>query len=299
MSETIPDPENERDFANEAEARRARIEAATESRNRAAEVAEDARLAGGLTPRAMPHEPLEAFARRGAAWGQSPAGLAYAEKRAREAQQRQAEWARENWPDMVRDSGIPAVFADLIAAGPLEPTEAIMQVSGGAPFGILVLAGKVGVGKSVAAAYWLLGDYAPGSSRAQAARPSHPPGLRPLSEYGQGRAAKPLWVSAARLARWERYDEKEMNRLLRASRLVIDDLYTEYSDAKGNFQVILDEVVNDRLGNRRPIVITTNVDVEGFKERYGERIADRIRQYGRFVVFAGESLRRKDQGRTA
>ena len=82
-----------------------------------------------------------------------------------------------------------------------------------------------------------------------------------------------------------------MARLLEASRLVIDDLGEEFNDTKGNFLAVLDETISDRVANERPTVITTNLDVDKFRDRYGRRITDRIRGDGRWVAFAGESMR--------
>jgi DNA replication protein DnaC len=76
-----------------------------------------------------------------------------------------------------------------------------------------------------------------------------------------------------------------------ASRLVIDDLGEEFNDTKGNFLAVLDEAVSDRIANLRPTVITTNLDVEAFKLRYGARVTDRIRGSGRWFAVAGESMR--------
>lgn len=104
-----------------------------------------------------------------------------------------------------------------------------------------------------------------------------------------------LFVKAARLSRWERYNDDEMNRLLKTPVLVIDDLGVEYQDAKGNFLAILDEVIDYRYDHRLRTVLTTNLDAEQFKERYGERIADRIRESGKFVSLATDSMRRRPQ----
>src|SRR5690606_41573051 len=52
-------------------------------------------------------------------------------------------------------------------------------------------------------------------------------------------------------------------------------------------------LIDDRHEMRRPTVITSNLSPEEFRQRYGERIADRIRQMGLVVLCVGESLRRK------
>ena len=158
--------------------------------------------------------------------------------------------------------GIPLRCEMLVVAGKVEScqaTEAVKRVEG-----TLVLSGGTGCGKTVAASMWLM-------EREDA--------------YGS------MFVSAARLARWPRYDDREMGRLLTPNRLVIDDLGSEYADEKGNFLAILDEVIADRHANMRPTVITTNLTKADFKERYKQRIADRIRESGRFVSLADPSQR--------
>lgn len=78
----------------------------------------------------------------------------------------------------------------------------------------------------------------------------------------------------------------------RASVLVIDDLGREYADVHGRWVSELDLLIDDRHESMLRTIITSNLSVDEFKARYGERIADRIRQDGKVVVCAGESLRR-------
>lgn len=245
------------------------------------EAREGARLAtGDWFPAKMDHESKDEFLTRRTAWLETEQGATAVARKNRRDREAQDAANVAAWPDVVENACVPKQFAELLGACVLQPSDALVEIKRKS-FEILVLAGKVGVGKSVAAAWWLLQDYLPGGAGDNEAMPS------------SRKAGRPLWVSAARLSRWSRYDDAEMDRLLVPRRLVIDDLYTEFADSKGNFLAILDEVVNDRMGNRRPLVITTNTDVEGFKDRYGERIVDRIREHGRFCTFAGESMRRK------
>jgi DNA replication protein DnaC len=103
----------------------------------------------------------------------------------------------------------------------------------------------------------------------------------------------PMFMTAARLSRLSKFDDEMMGRVLRAVRLVIDDLAVEYADEKGFFRSLLDEVINERYGNRLPTLITTNLAADLFKERCGERITDRVREAGRFVSLDNPSLRRR------
>jgi DNA replication protein DnaC len=102
-----------------------------------------------------------------------------------------------------------------------------------------------------------------------------------------------MFLSSARLSRWPKYDDGAMGRLLQTGRLVVDDMGVEFIDERGAYQSLLDEVINDRYANRRPTLLTTNLDAESFKARYGERIADRIRECGKFVSVGAASMRKK------
>lgn len=180
----------------------------------------------------------------------------------------------------IADAGIPRMFVEKVA-GALEPTKALAEV-GSTGDDLVVLAGVSGCGKTVAACAWLYRFLMQDSC--YSTRESLP--------VAAPRFIQPLFVTSARLSRWDRYDGAAMASLLKADRLVLDDLGNEYSDTKGNFLAILDEVVADRAANRRPTVVTTNLDAVAFKARYGERIADRIRESGRFVSLSGGSMRR-------
>jgi len=151
--------------------------------------------------------------------------------------------------------------------------------------GLLVLSGQAGCGKTVAASWWL---------------------WRFVMEVGNWRWTDfgpkflfraPLFATATRLTRWPRFDAGRMTQLHEASRLVVDDLGAEYMDEKGAFMAFLDELVNERYANRRPTIFTTNLLAEDFRNRYGGekgRIADRIRERGRFVSLATPSMRGAD-----
>src|SRR5882724_11164612 len=171
-----------------------------------------------------------------------------------------ARFESERWR-AIAATGIPPKDLAILRGGKLTPTPATNALAEISALTLVCLSGNPGSGKTVAASNW-------------------------LATFGGG-----LFVKAARLSRWDRYDNDEMNRLLRAARLVIDDLGTEFQDAKGNFMAILDEVIDVRYDHAKPTVITTNLDAEAFKARYGERIVDRIREAGAFVSLDGGSMR--------
>ncbi len=179
----------------------------------------------------------------------------------------------------LSETGIPTRFLEILAAGPEETdaTRALLDMGDG----VVVLSGLPGCGKTIASCAWIReAVFAEG-------RVTSPQGFR-------GRV--PMFVTSARLSRWDRYDNSRMDDLLKANRLVIDDVGSEFADQKGNFNAILDELVSDRHANRRPLVMTTNLDAAAFKARYDERIADRIREVGRFVSLDGSSMRKRAVG---
>lgn len=131
---------------------------------------------------------------------------------------------------------------------------------------LLVLAGGVGSGKTTAAA-WLAAH------------------LGKRSEF----------IRAAHLESAGRYDKELRQRWMDARLLVVDDLGAEYADSKGNFLVELDELMDFYYGNRRVLVVTTNLSISEFKNRYGGdsgRIASRIRESGVWGDCGAVDLRR-------
>ena len=131
---------------------------------------------------------------------------------------------------------------------------------------ILVLSGPKGCGKTAAVTWW-----------------------------AAQRRDRVRFVRAARFASTSRYD-----RDARAERddwysgpLVVDDLGAEYADNKGNLIADVDELIDVFYSEMLPLVVTTNCTVEQFRERYGERVADRLRECGRWISVAIPSLRRR------
>lgn len=196
------------------------------------------------------------------------------ERHLREEYER-TEQARTRALDLLGRAIPPRAFA-VATSIDREETDAVAQLRA-APAVLTVLSGPTGVGKTAAVASVLV-DHV----RVMA---------RPQDLLAPHAAVFVLWVSAPELARWQRYDEREMARLLGARRLVIDDLGTEFLDEKGSFRSLFDEVIDSRYQHSRPTYITTNVGAETFRARYGERIVDRLREAGRFVAVGGPSLR--------
>jgi DNA replication protein DnaC len=180
-----------------------------------------------------------------------------AERREREsveAEKRRLEHALSRVPRKVRR----VLEGELAQTGALAAAESFDGE-------ILVLSGPPGCGKTVAAGRWFVQQYDGGGE----------------------------FITASQLERVGRYGE-ELDKLGSVRCLVIDDLGNEYLDQKGSFASLLDGLINERYSNERGTVIATNLSAEEFKQRYGERIADRIRGAGRFVSINEPSLRRKE-----
>lgn len=223
-------------------------------------------LEGGPRPERAPGESWESLAGRMATWAQTPAGAAAIEaeeKRLAAQKTREEQDRRIAWSDKI---GIPERYRFMGEPGfEPQPTQAMAAVR--EPVELVVLSGAAGCGKTAAACWWLYN--------------------------GKGGGRAPVFMTAARLSRLSKFDDEAMGRILKAARLVIDDLAVEYADEKGFFRSLLDEVINERYGSRLPTLITTNITAADFKERCGERITDRVREAGRFVSLDNPSMRRR------
>ena len=78
----------------------------------------------------------------------------------------------------------------------------------------------------------------------------------------------------------------------KAGLLVVDDLGGEYVDDKGWFVRALNAVIDARYSSCLKTIMTTNLTAAQFKATYGERIADRIRESGKWWDIGGQSVRR-------
>lgn len=200
-------------------------------------------------------------------------------RRAEEQRRQRREAMAEAQAAFIRTIGLPAKDLAIIEAHEVRITPATEALE--PPTTLLCLSGPTGVGKTLAGSVWL-----------------HEWALSSLTWDGRYCSPTPtgtaLFVRAARLARWERYDQAEMAKLFEPARLLLDDLGVEYGSsqaARENFLTTLDEVVDERYAARRPTLITTNLSSELFQRRYGARIVDRFREAGRFVAITGPSMR--------
>lgn len=166
---------------------------------------------------------------------------------------------------LLLEYGFPRRAVDLVHAGVDVAGPAIAHVRPHvATAEILVLSGPKGCGKTVSATWW-----------------------------AAQRRDRVRFLRASTFAASSRYDDREARAVWFSSALVLDDLGAEFADCKGSFLSDLDELVDVFYSDMRPLVVTTNCNLEQFRERYGERIADRLRECGRWLSLSGDSLRRR------
>lgn len=172
-------------------------------------------------------------------------------------------------------TGVPKKERVRYCAGKIDPsTEAMRwarrfvdQLDKDEPKSMLVLSGVPGCGKTTAASWVIM-------------------------ERGDARS---VFMDVSKLTRWERFKESAMDRLETASILCIDDMGSEFMDEKGAFRSLLDGIINARYNECLPTVLTTNLRSPTFAERYGSRLADRLRESGRFVELESASMRGRDE----
>ena len=81
----------------------------------------------------------------------------------------------------------------------------------------------------------------------------------------------------------------EVNKLTGCDLLIIDDLGTELP---GNFTVAaLYTLLNDRLLAGKPMIISTNLNIDEIKARYSPQIASRLQGSFQLLPFVGEDIR--------
>lgn len=212
----------------------------------------------------------------------SPEEIEEERRREEEQERREAAEKAEKPFRRLRDCGVPQRIVDTLKN--LRETAAVARagqwsVDRAANPGMwcLVLSADKGVGKSVAAGLWLMR--------------SEP---RPVTWMDRDFTNRPLdcWWSVSRFARVEGYDGKFDALCNHDGPIVLDDLGSEYLDGKGWFLQALDAFIDARYSAYRPTLITTNLSAPAFKQRYSERVYDRLCEGGSWVSIAGQSMRR-------
>lgn len=170
---------------------------------------------------------------------------------------------------MFRESHkVPPIHANPVAEGAeLHETDAVRSAREWvfSSAALLILAGSVGTGKSLAAA-WALWDRLAMTS--------------PVNVH-TGEKVPPdgrMWISAQDVAnlnpQWSP-DRDALDHLKSIPLLVVDDVGEEDgSPAK------VATLVCSRCADGLRTIVTTNLDPRTFRDRYGERLIDRLRQCG-------------------
>jgi DNA replication protein DnaC len=157
--------------------------------------------------------------------------------------------------------GIPAVLAETLDR--LEETDALAKARSflASEKLILLLAGDVGRGKSVAAA-WAVAET-------------------------NGR-----FIEAADVAQANVYDREAWGALFLPRLLAVDELGMEPLDAKGWCEAKLYDLINGRLQAKKRTVLVSNLDLPAFLARYPDpRLRDRLRAHGAWLLAKGPSMR--------
>lgn len=147
----------------------------------------------------------------------------------------------------------------------------------------LVLLGKPGTGKTVAAALAC-------QLRLGLTLPNNWVGC------GAPRDAA-LWVASADLASLSSFTEADrewFERMLTCGLLVLDDFGAERLHEQARQRI--ERLIDGRYSTSRMTLITSNANWGEFSERVGARIVDRLREAGRVVNCGNQSLRSTTKG---
>ena len=199
-----------------------------------------------------------------------------------DVEQESADLGRRDLMALLIDRGCPVLVAEAVAnvdrSLKVQPLDAIKAALGWLNLDtaergrtILVLAGVRGRGKSFAAGHV-------------------------LSRHPGGVFAR--WANARHIsnALYRRNDDPALASMLRraesAPMLIIDDMGWEHLDQHGYIRGAFVGLLDDRIQSKLRTLITTNMNEEDFRARYGDALHDRVRGYGTWVdVKTGPSLR--------
>lgn len=159
--------------------------------------------------------------------------------------------------------GIPARFWPLLDQP--RDTPAVVAVraalNDGGP-ACLTLAGKAGNGKTTALAW---GTY----------------------------IRRGTFIHAMDLVQASAFDKHYWDDLREAPVLALDELGAEPANVQS--QALMFDLLNRRIENNRPTLVATNLDAAAFRLKYltgpMERLADRLKNFGRWVEFTAPSMR--------
>ena len=82
-----------------------------------------------------------------------------------------------------------------------------------------------------------------------------------------------------------------MRDIMEADLMIIDDLGTEFATSFTSSELF--NIINSRILEKKPVIISTNLSLNDIKEKYGERISSRIIGGYGIYKFEGEDIRFK------
>lgn len=102
------------------------------------------------------------------------------------------------------------------------------------------------------------------------------------------------YLTATELNNTAKTEQKDFKEIKECNRLLLDDIGTESVSIKdyGNVISPFTEVIYHRYDKGLQTILTTNLTLEQIKERYGERVFDRMQEANR-VFFTHKSYRLK------
>lgn len=85
------------------------------------------------------------------------------------------------------------------------------------------------------------------------------------------------------------HSSENIDLVMNTDLLILDDLGTEYETPFYNSTIY--NIINSRLNSGRPVIISTNLDFRGLRNRYEERVVSRIVSVYKCLEFKGEDVR--------
>lgn len=91
----------------------------------------------------------------------------------------------------------------------------------------------------------------------------------------------------------EKEKSSEYDKIFSSEMIIIDDLGEEPKEVMvyGMLHTPIIDIISERYATQRMTVITTNLEVDDLKEKYGSRIYDRFREMLTPIVFENDSYR--------
>ena len=80
-----------------------------------------------------------------------------------------------------------------------------------------------------------------------------------------------------------------LNDMMNVDLLIIDDLGTEFPTAFTNSELF--DIINTRMISKKPVIISTNLEIAEIQEHYSDRVTSRIIGGYRLLKFIGDDIR--------